>query len=107
MLTKNIEIVNGIIKRRDVYQPDQIQGPKAVRTENVSKLTVTITNGKTFDADEISQNRISRTIQAMEYSGTASVNWKLADNTMDLITLAEFKEVLQTALEAQAALWFQ
>jgi len=107
MIEKKLtEVKTGHFKNVPVFKEDQPEGSKAIRAEDLNGLTVTIDNGKVFDADEMSQNRISRTIQALEFAGLTSTIWRLADNTDSEVTLDEFKEALLKSLEAQASLWF-
>ena len=106
MLKTETKIDGVKVKNTKIYVRDVIQGKKAQRSEDVSKLTVETDSGRVFDADEVSQNRISRTIQALEGQGLVEAQWRLADNTEENISVDEFKEVLFKALQAQSSLWF-
>ena len=81
---------------------------KKERAEAVSKLTVTV-DGMVFDADETSQNRMSRVVAGAQALGvdlnTTTQIWVLADNTVAQPTVAQLAQALKLAGEAQTALW--
>lgn len=81
---------------------------KKERAEAVSKLTVTV-DGMVFDADETSQNRMSRVVAGAQALGvdlnTTTQIWVLADNTVATPTVAQLAQALKLAGEAQTALW--
>lgn len=89
-------------------QAQALAQAKRERAEAVSKLTVTV-NGKVFDADETSQNRMSRVVAGAQALGvdlkTTTQIWVLADNTIAQPTVAELAQALKLAGEAQTALW--
>ena len=74
----------------------------------MSKLTVTV-DGMVFDADETSQNRMSRVVAGAQALGvdlnTTTQIWVLADNTVAQPTVAQLAQALKLAGEAQTALW--
>ncbi|AFU45669.1 hypothetical protein C380_09845 [Acidovorax sp. KKS102] len=78
---------------------------KLARAEAVARITVTTQAGNTFDGDETSQSRMARAILALQATGTPSVNWVLADNTVIDATAAELAEALALAGARQAELW--
>lgn len=80
---------------------------KAERAEAVSKLMVTV-DGMVFDADETSQNRMSRVVagaQALGIDQSTTQVWVLADNTVATPTVAQLAQALKLAGEAQTVLW--
>lgn len=80
---------------------------KKERAEAVSKLTVTV-DGMVFDADETSQNRMSRVVagaQALSVDQSTTQVWVLADNTVATPTVSQLAQALKLAGEAQTALW--
>lgn len=85
-----------------------LEAAKAERATQVGRLTVTV-NGKVFDADETSQNRMSRVVAGAQALGvdleTTTQIWVLADNTIAQPTVAELAQALKLAGEAQTALW--
>lgn len=78
---------------------------KAQRQAAVDAIKVTTQAGNTFDGDETSQTRMTRAVLAMQATGTASVTWVLADNTVIQATAQELAEALALAGAEQARLW--
>lgn len=70
------------------------------KQEKIEKLTVTTQTGKVFDADEISRGRMLSAIQAADFLGIGESEWKLADNTKEIINLNELKEAHALAIQA-------
>ncbi len=77
---------------------------KVARTAAVDNLKVTI-NNKEFDADETSQNRMSRAINGM--SDTDTLPWVLADNSITTVTKSELVQALREAGIAMATEWLK
>jgi hypothetical protein len=78
---------------------------KRARAQTVKALQVTTASGKTFDGDEISQDRMSRAIQAAQITGLTETVWVLADNTPATVTLAELQEALALSMQAMGEVW--
>lgn len=94
--------------------PDPIDPPtpeellaaaKAKRAEAVSKIIVTTESGKSFDGDEISQDRIEKAIKVAEIAGITECEWVLADNVPTIVTLDELKEALVKSFMTMGAVW--
>ena len=85
-----------------------LDAAKAERATQVGRLTVTV-DGMVFDADETSQNRMSRVVSGAQALGidmnTTTQVWVLADNTVAQPTVAQLAQALKLAGEAQTALW--
>ena len=85
-----------------------LNSAKATRATKVDALTVTV-DGMVFDADETSQNRMSRVVAGAQALGvdlnTTTQIWVLADNTVATPTVAQLAQALKLAGEAQTALW--
>ena len=84
-----------------------LDAAKAERAMQVGRLTVTV-DGMVFDADETSQNRMSRVVagaQALGIDQSTTQVWVLADNTIATPTVAQLAKALKLAGEAQTALW--
>lgn len=77
---------------------------KAERQIKISELTVE-TNLGIFDADEVSQTRMSRAISVM--SDTDTNLWVLANNSPVEVAKADLIEALILAGKAQSDLWVQ
>ena len=80
----------------------QLLTAKAEREEFVSKIVVEV-DGMMFDGDEVSQDRMARSIIALNLG--EKVQWVLADNTIKLVTRAQLREALRKAGTAQTAIW--
>jgi len=76
-----------------------IHKSKAEKIKALSSLTVTISTGKTFDANEASRNNMLAAIQASEVVGATQTAWKLADNTIEIVTLDELKEAIALSIQ--------
>lgn len=70
------------------------------KIEIIAKLTVTTQSGKVFDADETARGRMLSAIQAADFLGVNESEWKLADNSKEVITLDELKEAHALAIQA-------
>lgn len=70
------------------------------KNELIARLTVTTQSGKKFDADEVARGRMLSAIQAAEFLGIDESEWKLADNSKQIITLDELKEAHALAIQA-------
>lgn len=78
---------------------------KKTRQAAVAAIKVTVTGGKEFDGDEVSQTRMARAIIGLQAAGQTAITWTLADNTSTEVTLAELTEALILAGQEQARLW--
>lgn len=86
---------------------EELAAAKAERSAAVSKITVTV-DGMVFDGDEVSQERMSRTITAAVATGedmSATTTWVLADNTIAQPSIQQLAQALRAAGEQQTALW--
>ena len=88
-----------IVNKRNAIQA------KNLKVEKVSQLKVTVTSGKVFDGDETSQDRMVRAINIASISGQIQTQWKLADNTIVMVTLDELKEALALAGQEMSRIW--
>jgi len=74
---------------------------KEINQKTLDSLTVTV-NGNTYDANEPSQQRMSRKIQL--HLTTDLIDWKLSDNTIVNVPVADLKEAMRLAMVEQANL---
>lgn len=81
---------------------------KAERAQAVNEITVEV-DGMVFDADEISQSRVSRAVTVAVANGydleTTTTTWVLADNTIAQPTIKQLSQVLELAGRKQTELW--
>lgn len=75
---------------------------KVERADAVSKIIVTV-DGMQFDGDEESQQRVARSIIALEDGET--MPWVLYDNTIAEVSKEQLKQVLRLAGQKQSELW--
>lgn len=94
-------------KTAEELATEELAQAKAERANAVSKITVTV-DGMAFDGDEISQERMSRTITAAVATGedmSAITTWVLADNTVAQVSIKQLAQALRAAGEQQTKLW--
>lgn len=80
----------------------QLLTAKAEREDYVKRIVVEV-DGMMFDGDEVSQDRMARSIIALDLG--EKVQWVLADNTVKMVTRAQLREALRKAGTAQTAIW--
>lgn len=74
--------------------------PKAIKKFLLDNLKVTTTAGNTFDGHESARNNMMSALMAAEILNETSTSWKLADNTIAVVTVPEVKEALALAIAA-------
>lgn len=72
---------------------------KAQKVEQLNTLVVTTSQGNIFDGNETARLNMVSAIQSAELLGQTENNWKMADNSVKLITLAELKEALALSIQ--------
>ena len=72
---------------------------KAAKTYTLNSITVTTTNGNTFDGNETARGNMTSAILSAEVIGKTEDTWKLADNTSAVITIVELKEALALSIQ--------
>lgn len=81
---------------------------KEKRQENVERIRVTISNGREFDGDETSQNRMARALTLLnKKTPDTTTLWILANNEVVQVTSEELYEALELAGLEQTKLWPQ
>lgn len=82
---------------------------KASRQKMLDNAVVTISTGKSFDADELSINRmVNAILAAIDEPDTFIIKWSTADTgTGELVdcTLLELKEAHKLAMQNMASIW--
>lgn len=89
-------------KSKEQVEADALAQAKAERADAVSKIIVTV-DGMAFDGDEESQQRVARSIIALEDGEI--MPWVLYDNTVAEVTKEQLKQVLRLAGQKQSELW--
>lgn len=80
-------------------QEQTILASKQAKVNALITITVTTSSGKTFDGNETARNNMMSAIISSEFLGVTTANWKLADNTVALVSLLEVKEALALAIQ--------
>lgn len=79
---------------------------KDLRLKELSNLVVTTSLGNTYNADEQSQARISKSVSVLALD-TDTKLWTLANNVPTTVTKSDLREALQLAVKAQDDLWLK
>ena len=95
---------DGWVYFAEVPKLETREDKKEARQSMVDSIVVTV-NGKQFDGDEISQNRMSRAIVALQAASVTQTYWTLADNQVAQVTLGELAEALIKSGMEQTRLW--
>jgi hypothetical protein len=96
---------NDVVTKKPVITPPPTRDElKVQRQTAVDAITVTV-NGKVFDGDETSQERMARALRVSDITGQTSCTWVLHDNTPVTVTRDELAQALSLAMQAQANLW--
>ena len=72
---------------------------KQAKTNALNSITVTTTNGNTFDGNETARGNMTSAILSSEVIGKTEDTWKLSDNSEALITIGELKEALALSIQ--------
>ena len=99
---------NGVITNTGVNEKIKKMNNKIKNIiPSVNNIKVTTTSGKVFDGNETSQDRMVRAINIASISGQTETQWKLADNTIVMVTLDELKEALMLAGQEMSKIWLE
>lgn len=93
-----------LIKDTLLLTPAEI---KQVKVNAIGTLVVTTTSGRVFDGNEVAQDRMVRAIQIAAITSQVETSWKLADNTIVMVTLDELKEALALAGQEMSRIWLE
>ena len=77
---------------------------KVAKVKALEELTVTTTNGNVFDANSDSITNMLAAVEASTILSTVENNWKLADNSVIVVSLDELKEALAKSIQAKGAI---
>ena len=97
-----IDIVFRELNQEDYKEYDRINY-KSIRDELVKNIVV-VHNGIEYQGDEDSQSRMSRTINGLQENGT--IEWKAKDNSKQILSILDLKEILYLAGQEQTRIWF-
>lgn len=85
---------------QDELDAQAAQITKAAKVKALLNITVTTTNGNTFDGDEVSQGRMARALMVAGTLNRTTTGWKMANNTTVVIDVPELTEALALSMEA-------
>ena len=71
---------------------------KRAKTDALTKIVVEV-NGKAFDGNEPARLNMISAIQASELLGVNDNAWKLADNSVATVSVADLKQALALAIQ--------
>jgi hypothetical protein len=81
---------------------------KSSRAVDVAAIKVTSSGGRVFDGGEKDTDRMLKPIAVLQVKPEGTMQpWALADNSIAMVALPEFLEVLELAGLEQTRLWFQ
>jgi len=83
----------------NTQKADYSSNLKLARNGYLRTMNVTTESGKIFDAHIEARLNIREAISASELTGLTSTVWKMADDTIDTVTLDELKEASLLALQ--------
>lgn len=81
------------------WETTQVVTAKQAKEDALSSITVTTTNGNTFDGDDVARADMLNAIIASDFLGLTEHTWKLSDNSWKEITLDELKEASALAIQ--------
>lgn len=85
----------------DVYLNTNDGYLKYLKSESnkvIESMTVTISSGKEFDANELARVNMMSAVISSEFAGLTETSWRLANNETTVVTLNELKEAVMLAL---------
>ena len=71
---------------------------KSESNKIIESMTVTISSGKEFDANELARVNMMSAVISSEFAGLTETSWRLANNETTVVTLNELKEAVMLAL---------
>lgn len=71
---------------------------KADKVAALNSIVVTTASGKSFDGNEPARLNILSALTAAVFVGQTTAPWKMADNTVEMVTVDELKEALALAI---------
>ena len=72
---------------------------KVEKERRLSSIMVTTANGNTFDGNETARNNMMSAVMSAELLNKTEEYWKLADNSIKLVSLDELKEALALSIQ--------
>ena len=89
---------------QEALEAKAIVEAKVAKVKALEELTVTTTNGNVFDANSDSITNMLAAVEASTILSTTENSWKLADNSIVVVSLDELKEALAKSIQAKGAI---
>lgn len=83
-----------------------IQRAKDERRRKIDSIVVTV-DGMDFEGNEIAQTRMSKIIVASELEGLDVIEWVLADDSVEVVTLEQLRKAFILANKEMERLWLE
>jgi hypothetical protein len=96
-----IEVTEELIQSELDKMSEYKEYRKVLKNKELDEIQVTISNGKTFDADRNSRNNMLSALQASEILGQSQTEWKLSDNTWSVCTVPEIKQAIALGVQKE------
>jgi hypothetical protein len=92
-----------IIVAISFQEADMLRHQKVIEKQNadneISKMTITVSTGKEFDATDIARINMMSAVMSASFMQQDSTVWRLANNSEVTVTVAELSEAVAKALE--------
>ena len=96
---KKVEIIDGVLVEVSKTPEELEEEARLAKEKALANLTVTTSSGNTFDGNSDARLNLTNAIMASDVTGITETNWKLADNSLALVTVDELKEALALAIQ--------
>jgi len=98
-----LEITNEMLKAYPLIAEKLAEQAKADKIKAIATLKVTTKAGNEFDANNEARANINEALKASSILGLDKTNWKLANNEIVEVTVAELEEALALGIQAKGA----
>lgn len=88
-----------LIKIKSKSEAELASIAKQAKIEALNNITVTSSKGNVFDGNETARINMLSAIQSATFLNQTQAGWKLADNTVEIVTVDEIKEALALAIQ--------
>jgi hypothetical protein len=95
----SVDMTDDMVDTKINEYPEYAKYIKANKEANLNVIVVEV-NSKLFDGNEKARLNILSALQASTFTGIATTQWRLADNTVAEVTVAELQEALTKAIQA-------
>ena len=94
---EELQLALGLIKEAERVQAIKAEA-KAIKLNELDNIVVEV-NNKLFDGNDKARLNMLSAIQSSEVLNTVKAFWKLADNTVEEVTVIELKEALAKSIQ--------